>query len=294
MNNQEQTIVAPLGQALKDARLTASLSIEEVAEQLNLGVFTVRELEDSLDELLQSNKYPVIYLRGYLANYGKLVGLDKLNQFIEYQQLSVPACKKETADRRPVMIQAGKSKKSKPWFSILFIILVIVAAAYFMLQRYSQSTHVKNNDLQQIEMKTEKTAAPVLEKEDEQLLTAEPAVASENEKQLDVVEAVVKEKPAPETLQLTEKAEVVNEEPVVIKSLTLSFSADCWTEITDAAGKRVAFDLYKEGHVLKVNGVAPFKLMLGDPSVVEIQYQDTIIKREFVAGRSARFSVPEK
>jgi len=208
MNNQEQTVAplaTPLGQALKDARLVASLSIEEVAEQLNLGVFTVRELEDSLDELLQSNKYPVIYLRGYLANYGKLVGFDKLNQFIEYQQLSIPICKKEMIERRPVTIQAGKSKKSKPWFSILLLLLVIVAVAYFMQQRSSQNSSVNNNDC-----------------------------------------------------------------------------------------KRVAFNLYKEGYVLKVNGVAPFKLMLGDPSVVEIQYQDTIIKREFVAGRSARFSVPEK
>lgn len=283
MNNQEQTVAplaTPLGQALKDARLVASLSIEEVAEQLNLGVFTVRELEDSLDELLQSNKYPVIYLRGYLANYGKLVGFDKLNQFIEYQQLSIPICKKEMIERRPVTIQAGKSKKSKPWFSILLLLLVIVAVAYFMQQRSSQNSSVNNNDLQQIEIKTEKTAAPVLENEDEQLLVVEPVVAVGNDNQVDAADSVIDK--------------VVKEKPVAIKSLTLSFSADCWTEITDAAGKRVAFNLYKEGYVLKVNGVAPFKLMLGDPSVVEIQYQDTIIKREFVAGRSARFSVPEK
>lgn len=295
MNSQEKIIVAPLGQALKDARLVASLSVEEVAEQLNLGVFTVRELENSLDELLRSNKYPVIYLRGYLVNYGKLVGLDKLNQFIEYQQLSLPDCKKEMVLRHPVSLSVDKSKKSKPWFSILVSILVIVMVVYFMMHRSSQKSSVNNNDLQQVE----KSDPVILKKEAVQLLvTPELADAIGNANKIDisdpVIEHVKKENFVPETLQLTEKEEPVIEKVTVIEFLTLRFFADCWTEVTDVTGKRVAFNLYKGGDILKVSGVAPFKLILGDPSVVEIQYQDTIIKREFVAGHSARFSVPEK
>ena len=58
MNNQEQTIIVPLGKALQDARLSASLTVEEVAEQLNLAVSTVRDLEDDLDNVIENKKYP--------------------------------------------------------------------------------------------------------------------------------------------------------------------------------------------------------------------------------------------
>lgn len=293
MNNQEPKIVVPLGQALKDARLVASLSIEEVAEQLNLGVTAVREFEDALDELLISNKYPAIYLRGYLANYGKLVGLGKLNQFAEYQQLSLPCCKNERPMSRPLSLSVTKNKKSKPWFSILLMLLVVVAVVYFMIQRSSENSSVETNALALVATKTEKQQLKL------PLAISSGAVETvevvKNEKQVIAIDETVQEESVTaEIPQLIEKEEPVDEVVETVESLTLTFSADCWTEIHDATEKRLAFDLYKEGRSLTVQGVPPFKLKLGDPSAVEIQYQDTIIKRESEAGRSTRFSVPEK
>ena len=54
-------MVAPLGQALQDARQAASLSVDDVAHQLNLGAQTVRDIENDLDrkmakEFIQSQK----------------------------------------------------------------------------------------------------------------------------------------------------------------------------------------------------------------------------------------------
>lgn len=291
MNNQESIIVVPLGQALKNARLVANLSIEEVAEQLNLGISAVREFEDSLDVLLTADKYPAIYLRGYLTNYGKLVGLGKLNHFAEYQQLSLPDLKNESLIRRPVSRPMSNNKKSAPWFSIFLTLLVVIAVVYFMLQRATENSSVESNDFSLITTKTGKQ--PLKLPIDVSLETGDVV---KNEKQVTAIDAPVEDVSvtASSKKQLIEKEASVNEVVEVVESLALTFFADCWTEIHDAKEKRLAFDLYKEGHILTVKGVPPFKLKLGDPSAVEIQYQDITIKRESVAGRSLRFSVPEK
>jgi cytoskeleton protein RodZ len=86
--------------------------------------------------------------------------------------------------------------------------------------------------------------------------------------------------------------EIVENSTQEVAKLSLVYTAECWTEVFDATGKRIAFGLYKDGRVLSLAGVAPFQLKLGDPSVVEIQYQDQIIEGEFTPGRSAQFSVP--
>jgi len=114
----------------------------------------------------------------------------------------------------------------------------------------------------------------------------ETQVASEPEKE------VITEEPVDAQLLLFEP-EVTEINVLTIELLQLTFSADCWTEIVDATGKRLAFDLYKQGASIILKGVAPFKLKLGDPSVVTIQYQNKIFEHKFAAGRAVRFIVPQ-
>ncbi|WP_180706018.1 DUF4115 domain-containing protein [Psychromonas sp. CD1] len=84
----------------------------------------------------------------------------------------------------------------------------------------------------------------------------------------------------------------VSSTETIVASLLLTYSADCWTEIKDAENKRVAFGLYEKGRVLTLQGVPPFQLTLGDPSVVAIQYQHEIVTYKFDAGKRAVFTLP--
>ena len=137
-DKKSSEIVVPLGKALKDARLTSALSIDDVAEKLNLGGSTVRDLEDELDNILASNKYPVIYLRGYLANYAKLVGLSTLELFVEYQQLENSPKNKTTLHSSNLIIAPTK-KRSKVLPISLLVIAVIVAIFYLLQQLHFQT-----------------------------------------------------------------------------------------------------------------------------------------------------------
>ena len=120
-------IIVPLGQALKDARIAASLSIDEVAKQLNFAPSTIRDFEDNLEQSLLTEKYPVIYLRGYLANYAKLVGLNTLELFVEYQQLaSVQKKPKKLVSSELIIPKVKRRSKKMPIFLLVIIIVGIV------------------------------------------------------------------------------------------------------------------------------------------------------------------------
>ncbi|GLS89770.1 cytoskeleton protein RodZ [Psychromonas marina] len=331
-SNIPTEIIVPLGQALKDARIAASLSVDEVAEQLNFAPSTVRDFEDNLTQILETKKYPVIYLRGYLANYAKLVGLNTLELFVEYQQLASVQKKAKTLPPSDLIIPHTK-KRSKALPLFLFFVVLVVAVIYVFQKQLFNSTEqtppVSESVVQQPadqnsnvliakgelssenptpEVSNNIVEAPTTVSESNLLesgvapttviTTPEPVIVPETEKQMDEVNNSIPEAPV-ESTDVSNSAvidnsaeQAVQTAQVNLETLSLAFTADCWTEVFDATGKRIAFGLYQNGRVLSLAGVAPFKLKLGDPSVVEIQYQDQIIEGEFTPGRSAQFSVP--
>ena len=53
--------------------------------------------------------------------------------------------------------------------------------------------------------------------------------------------------------------------------LSISYSGDCWTEITDASGRRLFFDLGKAGRTVSLSGEAPFNVLFGDAANVSLE-----------------------
>ncbi|PKF63466.1 hypothetical protein CW745_01050 [Psychromonas sp. psych-6C06] len=356
--------VKPLGQALKDAREGASLSIEEAASQLNLSTTTVRDLEDDLDDIFAQNKYPLIYLRGYLVNYAKLLHFTELGKYSEFQQLECIQKEKKILKASPLMLPRTNKRSFKIPLLLVFILLLIGIVYQFQHHFFSAFDSVLTPEEQSL-IKTHivgpnetippiQTAVklPIAQKVSATLNTAVtpviapslvpsiipsaiPSIAPQVTPTVvptapinDVKEVIEAESEAPvtdysaineqhsepqntqnasfdafTTAPSTESEENSSREPEAVieeqveeykgpEELYLSFMGDCWTEIFDATGKRIAFGLYKNGRVLMLKGTAPFQLKLGDPSVVEIQYHDQIIEGEFTPGRSAQFSVP--
>ena len=56
-------------------------------------------------------------------------------------------------------------------------------------------------------------------------------------------------------------------------ALVMNFTADCWLEVTDATGKKLFSGLQRKDANLNLSGQAPYKLKIGAPSAVQIQYQ---------------------
>ncbi|MGJ8582055.1 MAG: helix-turn-helix domain-containing protein [Psychromonas sp.] len=113
-----------LEQALKEHRIAANLTIEELAFKLNLKITVINDIENDLEQAIEDKRYPVIYLRGYLANYAKAVQLAEIESFPEYQQLSRPSKSNNTLSNPYLLSTKKKSSNKLGWF----VLIVFVAA----------------------------------------------------------------------------------------------------------------------------------------------------------------------
>ncbi|MFH8132876.1 cytoskeleton protein RodZ [Pantoea osteomyelitidis] len=57
-------------------------------------------------------------------------------------------------------------------------------------------------------------------------------------------------------------------------AVVMNFNADCWLEVTDATGKKLFSGLQRSGGKLSLAGTAPYRLKIGAPTAVQIQYQN--------------------
>ncbi|MFT4835408.1 MAG: cytoskeleton protein RodZ [Psychromonas sp.] len=354
MNNDTDKIMTPLGLALHNARLKASLSVEQVANLLNLNESVVRKLESDVSVLIASGQYAPIYLRGYLANYAKLVALKSIDEFVEYQQLSKPQEPDSRIRATASMAPAGKKRLIPLWLLVFLLLIAILAAVlakqsdFFIAGEPAAKVSAENSKFfspdpapkvttESSELVAQDSALKVATESSElvaqdsalkvaiesselvaqdsalkvttessglvarQSVTDATAVAAVDESISEtVIDNTAFQTSSENKINTKDKSVAVeNEEPLespetaLAESLYLTFSADCWTEIVDATGKRLAFNLYKKNDVLSIEGIAPFKVKLGAPNAVAVKYQGTIIARDFTAGQTMQFSIPE-
>jgi cytoskeleton protein RodZ len=76
-------------------------------------------------------------------------------------------------------------------------------------------------------------------------------------------------------------------------SLSITYSGDCWTEITDAGGRRLFFDLGKAGRTVNLAGEAPFNVLFGDAANVSLVVNGASfdIPARDLRGRTARLTI---
>ena len=53
--------------------------------------------------------------------------------------------------------------------------------------------------------------------------------------------------------------------------LVVTFSADCWTEISDAGGRRLFFEMGRSGTSVEVSGEAPLSVLFGNADSVSLR-----------------------
>lgn len=75
--------------------------------------------------------------------------------------------------------------------------------------------------------------------------------------------------------------------------LILLYSGDCWTEVTDAAGRRLFFGLGSDGRTVTLSGVEPLGVLLGNSKNVSVQVNglDYNIPAANRRGNTARLTI---
>lgn len=295
-------IIGP-GQILSDARKKAGLTQQEVASKLNFRLTLVNEIES---ELFNSN-LPETYNRGYLRSYAKLVNVSQDDVLASYEQLNI--AKAQVSKLQSFSKGTEKLAESNRimWISYIILAILIGSTVMWWLQNNKEQAQTLAED---IEINTQ-SADDVNENQMNDLSTVNIENVIETISEAPLATTVVLEQQSSDIAPVAvnvENSEVAETEiialennPIVEQELTeealtevtFTFSGDCWVNISDATGERIAWGVKKLGYVMTISGQAPFDVTLGRPELVAINFANEVIDMsQFNSGNIAKFTLP--
>lgn len=275
------------GERLAVARRDQDISLRDIAKELHLDESKVQELEQNNFESLGAP----VFARGHLRKYAEIVGLNPDEIGADYDELAVSLSEPPiVGEPRHVARDIDLTRFIVPAVvSILFLLAVVVwfgagsplptfgiaedppGEAIEIRRPVEVPMLVPSVTMQEqvAESPTDSPAEPVAE-------TSLPEPAAEEP---DDATPVAAEPPAaPSGPQV---------------SLELTFSGNCWTEVTDAQGDRLFFDLGSEGRSVRVSGTAPLRVLFGSYENVSVTVDGSAypIPASARRGETARFTV---
>ncbi|MBU2979154.1 RodZ domain-containing protein [Alteromonas sp. C1M14] len=313
------------GTMLRQAREKQGLTQLQMAEKLFLKQQNIADIEsDRLDENMS-----VTFAKGYVRMYAKQVGIDDNLVIVEFEKIHTttkPPAKLQSFSRR-----VAKQAHDDRWMMVTWIIILLLLAAFVVwwYQQPDDKTALVENETTttttaavralSADSDNTDTTAPAANSsgagsavEQGQVLSeggelATPAAASLTD------EARANETPAPvdgadlaaqpptasqaPSNTLAQAAATENDsdnaQQAETVSLEFTFAEDCWVNIEDATSEAIAYGVKTAGRVMSISGIPPFKVTLGAPDGVSINYDgDAVDISEFQDGRIARFSLP--
>ena len=301
-------VIGP-GQMLAEAREKIGLSQQEVADKLNFRLTLVKDIEaDIFDKTL-----PATYNRGYLRNYAKLVDISIDDVLASYEMLGVAEAQGAEMQSFSKITEKQAQNNRLMWVTYLIMAILIGSTLLWWIQGMdlSQQTLPANNVIENSSPSTDEVgeiaqSSTTHEEEqpvDEQTVVNQ-AVEAEQERIVET-QTDVQNAPEPQSTTTTQTSQVEEVESVIpapepeavpgitAKQVIFNFAGDCWVNIYDATGERIAWGVKKAGYEMTISGVAPFKVTLGKPELVQINYDgQDVDMSQFNVGNIAKFNLP--
>ncbi len=298
----EDMIVVGPGQMLSEARKKLSLSADDIAEKLNFKQSLVTDIEqDFFDQ-----KLPATYNRGYLRSYAKLVNVDTAEVLSAYDMLGIAEVQRSEMQSFSNLTEKQAEHSRLMWLSYLIVAILFGLMVLWWLQ--APEAVVSEEVKPIVEQVTASPESPVVDVNSQTSQQAElakqtvennqaalPETALVQEKQLSVEKAL--ETSAPQTdidVQPPRQNDVTVKQPVLeVSTAVFTFSGDCWVNIYDATGERIAWGVKKSGYVMTVSGKPPLKVTLGKPELAAIVFDGQLVDMSpFNVGNIAKFTLP--
>lgn len=241
------------GERLAAARRAQHITVLEVAKELHLDEPKVRALEQNNFEVLGAP----VFAKGHLRKYAMLVGVDNDDVLQDYYKLN------RAAGMPPVVGKVRKPiRKMSPgrWIAA-FVVLLVAATAYWWF----------------LPADTPQSTGPELQPPISEPIAADPDgtdvvdTDTESDNATALIEAVEVELSEPVTVETSPPVTIATSPVAGEVRLTLRFTGDCWTEISDASGRRLFFDLGRDGRSVNVSGQAPLSVLFGNADNVSVR-----------------------
>lgn len=280
-----------VGEQLRLGRERLGLNVSAIADEQHLRPAVIQAIESGEYSKIDSE----LFLKGYVRAYARQVGLDADTVIADLDRELEPVRQQRELDHEAnPLVFIERNKRRKQHLAKLLVVVVVISVAAYLIAAY----------LAERDMNSDPASAPGTENTAEPLASQDnPAPSVRREPGDELPEAPVQESEPvpfdnaddplvassdpvptyaePDGLPQAQITEPVLQEPAppVANELTqgrlqMSFSDDCWIQVTDADGNRLASALRRSGDQLEVAGEAPLTVVIGAVSAVEsIQFQ---------------------
>jgi len=271
------------GERLAEARRAKQISVLEIAKELHVEEAKIRALENNEFEVLGAP----VFAKGHLKKYSQLVGVNHDDVLADYYRLT------RTQEMPPVVVSRKKPRKEispGPWLAAVLVLLLLALAYWLIVEKPFSDMSLPVATTPPAEAPTDEQPAEEVPGAEE---VADDSPAGEAPSQLP---ALVPEEPVvnPERDSLP----AVDQAPPPVSGdddvrLSVTFLGDCWTEITDASGRRLFFQLGRSGRTVNVSGPGPLSVLFGDADNVDVRVngEDFIMPATGRRGQTARLTI---
>lgn len=291
--------IAP-GATLRKAREQAGIALEQVAQRTMIPLSRLRALESDDYERVGVTTF----VTGYVRAYAKFVGIDPA-PLLAALEPSLPKSELAPMQAAPsvaLALHVQKRPRSLFWPVVIVMVVILAVVAFIGINTVlvpdnepaptvpvratSEPADPPENLL---DLPLEVTAAapegdlPAVESEELLEVTDEESLADTDFALTSPPLSTQTAAPAGQAEAAVEPAATAAQVPS--DELVLSFTGDCWVEVTDATGKALIARLATSGDNLQLFGQAPFQVVLGNAPVASVAFNGEAVDAAPAPGR---------
>lgn len=285
------------GQLLYRARTAQNLDVENVAGELRLTPKYVTALEQDDFEHLPVEPFVV----GYYKAYARLLGIQAEPIITAYRLINAAHSNSDSAEEKPHSDNANagsefvniwlpllqthllQHRKTITLVSFLLLVMILIFFLFSGDEAVPPLTDSAENPSALIAETKNTPLNSGVDKSSSSLVNAEPPEPvstlemdpEEMQSTSDDFSATqsTTDLPTDAKLQVSVAENSSIDSPMValVDTLAVQFSDECWFEVIDATGKKIANNLYNRGDQISLQGEAPFEILFGDARVVNVQ-----------------------
>ncbi|MEO0576844.1 MAG: RodZ domain-containing protein [Pseudomonadota bacterium] len=284
-----------VGTWLREARESQSLSVDAVADALHLDTAIV----DALEREAFAELGATVFAKGHLRAVAAHLGLDETEAAQRFEQTSGIT----SSELPELIVQYNKPLRAKsrlPVYIGIALAAMIVAAGvtYTVMQFFAddgratalpgaQSAESAALSVSNVGETTQRDAqSPVSD-------TSSADTPATFEQRLARAETrTQQDSPTSTPVAAVPVAEPATQ-AISTPGIRLAFTDECWFEVRDANGVRLAYGTARDGTTRLVDGTRPLAVTLGVADAVSVQVDGSpfAISASMRRGRAARFSV---
>ncbi len=261
MTSQRELIPMRPGDVLRYEREQQGLSLELAAAKSRIKLTVLEAIETG-----ETGDIPSVYLRGYIRNYARFLGVDTTGLEPEIVQ-----AKGAEPQVRTVFMMKGRRNAGEKWLKASSYLVASALIATLAWQFTHEAVRFTQGE-SELGTSTEQT-----DPDDKAPRSATRPANTHLNASIASMETLGKPGKTASDSAGEQAWAAINEkvEPDLIAGsqihrLSIMTSADTWVEIKDASGNQLEMDLIRAGSSRDYTGMAPFEVMIGRASAVEL------------------------